>query len=293
MSRVNENLMRMTMVRATGCAMAMAVLFAMLPRTGMSQQIGIQTPFTSASDSFFERFGVSFGFQFPGGQGSGSRIVGYNGFSAGGPIRFSQGGFGSAIPQFGGYDPNASARTGFGYVTPGGGGFSLGFEFGQGSTRSLTNTTPGIVVQNGYGGTISSGAFRPFVTGVIPVTGQGGRIGQPDNAVTRAIQSGQLSSLPAQPEPEYRASDEPMTYSRQNSSAVQGDISVAEIKRQRALKRAALERELDELAEQVRQAEEAEDYRLARRLLRKMLTKIDAPQRRAELKSHLKSLHDK
>ncbi len=280
-------------VRRSVSFLIIGFIFSMLPEPGMSQQIGIQTPFTSASDSFFERFGVNFGFQFPGGQGSGSRIVGYNGFSAGGPVRFSQGGFGSAIPQFGGYDPNASARTGFGYLTPGGGGYSLGFEFGQGNTRSLTNTTPSIVVPNGFGGTISDGAFRPFVTGVIPVAGQGRPIYQPDNAVTRAIQSGQLSSLPSSSEPEYRAPDKPVTYSRQDSSAAQGDISVAEIKRQRALKLAALERELDELAEQVRQAEASEDYRLARRLLRKMLVKIEDPRRRAELKAHLKSLNDK
>jgi hypothetical protein len=42
-----------------------------------AQNINTQTPFTSVNDSYYENFGVNFGFSIPGGRGNGSRVVGY------------------------------------------------------------------------------------------------------------------------------------------------------------------------------------------------------------------------
>ena len=239
----------------------------------VAQQIGIQTPFNTARDSFYERMGINFGFQFAGGRGPGSRIVGYNPLTqtAGGPIVFSQNGFGSAIPPFGGYDPNTSGRFGYAYVRPDGGGYHLGFELGQGSTRSLTNQTPSIVVQNGFGGSVFDGSFRPFVTGVIPVTGAGMYVPRTvDNAVTRAIQSGQLNGTYERSSGgAERASQRPappVSYSRSDSSAQHGDISVAEIKRQREKAAERDRQEYLDLVDQLAEAESSGQYRLARKL---------------------------
>ncbi len=163
--------------------------------TASAQQILVSTPFTNVSDSFYERNGVNFGFSLPGGTGNGSRIVGYGPGGITPNIGFNQGSFGATIPPVGGYSPNSSARFGFGRIGNGGGGFSLGFELGKGSSRSISSTTPSLMVQNGGYGSLFHGTVSPFVTGVIPVIGSSGlQPGQIDNAVTRAINSGLLDS---------------------------------------------------------------------------------------------------
>lgn len=202
-----------------------------LPTLGLSQQIGVGVPFSGYNESGFERMGVQFGFSFPGGQGPGSRVVGLlpgGQLTSNGNLFFSQGGFGSAIPAFGGYDPNASGRFGFGRVSPGGGGFNLGFEMGKGNSRTMTHSSSSLMVQNGFGGSISSGQLSPFVTGWIPVSGNGGGL---DNGVTRAAGSGllNLSGLGQQTEtalPASAAPDPPPV----KSSAESGTASVRAIK---------------------------------------------------------------
>ena len=98
---------------------------------------------------------------------------------------------GGVLPPFGNSDPNGGLRTGFGF---GGGGVSgsLGFHFAQGSSRTMTSTTPSVTTMNGYPGSISSGTIRPFVTGVTPVVG-GYSYGKPttENASSRMFQSHQ------------------------------------------------------------------------------------------------------
>ncbi len=154
------------------------------------QQIGVTTPFTSVNDSYFERMGVSFGGRFGSPGGPGSRSFGFFGFNQG--PGFNQSSAASAIPPFGGYDPNSGARFGFSRLNPNGSGFSLNFDMAKGSSRSIVSAAPSLVVQNGFGGSITSGQFSPFVTGLIPVVGQSG---PPviDNGVTRALNSGRLS----------------------------------------------------------------------------------------------------
>ena len=74
------------------------------------------------------------------------------------------------MPPFGNFDPNAGLRTGVGF---GGGGVSgnLGLTFNQGSSRSISSTTPSLTTTNGYPGSITSQTMRPFVTGITPVVG--------------------------------------------------------------------------------------------------------------------------
>ncbi|MCH2183129.1 MAG: hypothetical protein MK108_14105 [Mariniblastus sp.] len=266
-------------------------------RSLTAQQIGISTPFTTARDSYYERMGVDFGFRLPGGRGPGSRIVGLmpNGqFTPNGNLIFRQGGMSSAIPPFGGYDPGANARFGFNYLNRGGGGFSLGFDFGKGSNRSMTTTTPSLVVQNGHGGSITDGVYRPFVTGVIPVIGNGQRPQPyfPDNAVTRAIQSG--VDLTA-PHPEDTPDEPATTPSLRHpfSSARTGDLSVTEIKAQKLRREAERKAEFNAQLELVQIAESNEDYRVARIHLRKAIRLCEDASQKERLQSHLQEIRSR
>lgn len=137
-----------------------------------AQYIGLGLPFQNATESYYQRTGVGFSFWLPGST-TGKGVVGLmpNGqFTPDGRIHFSQGGMGSALPPFGGYDPGADAHLGFAY-NGSGGGFRLNLALGQGTNRTLSHTTPSLVVPNGVPGWIYSGQWRPFVTGVYPVVG--------------------------------------------------------------------------------------------------------------------------
>lgn len=150
---------------------------------GQGTMIQTSTPFNSINNSFYERMGVDFGFSLQGGQGPGSRIVGaLPGNIATPNLNFSQNGIGSAVPQFGGYDPNANAQFGFS-VLDGGNRFSLGFDFGQGASTTHTNTTPTVVSHNGATGSVFDGTLQPFVTGLIPIIGRNRPVMQGFNVV--------------------------------------------------------------------------------------------------------------
>ena len=230
-----------------------------------AQQIGVSTPFNTYSDSYFENHGVGFGFTLPGGRGPGSRVVGFGPGGLSRNLTFRQGSAGSAIPAFGGFDPNASARFGFGRIGRNGGGFNLGFTLGKGSSRTLTSTTPSLIVQNGFGGVISDTINRPFVTGVFPVVGNGGVV---DNAVTRAIQSGQLDlsnlgNSESQSE-SYRSSESADSLVMSESSAQYGDESVSAIRARKAQRKTAEKALFDELAKVGLELEEQNNIRKAK-----------------------------
>jgi hypothetical protein len=245
------------------CALSLPIVSA--------QMIGVGTPMNGFGNSWYERQGVGFGFSLPGGQWGGSRVVGLlpNGqFNPTGHLQFTQGSFGSAIPTFGGYDPNAAGRFGFG-VGGQGGGFRLGLEFGKGSTRTITSTAPSLMVQNGAGGFISSGQWTPFVTGWIPVVGNYSGPQPIDNAVTRAVQSGQLrldnlgsrsyenSALPTE---SSSRSDESLT----RSTAETASESVAAIRATKAAEKEAVKQQLAELMAEYERHLAAGDRDLAR-----------------------------
>ena len=138
--------------------------------TAEAQMVQSSTPFQSFGSSFYEQSGVR--------------------WSLRGPNFFANSG-GGVVPPFGNPNPNAGLRTGFGF---GGGGVSgsLGFNFAQGSSRTMTSTTPSITTMDGYPGTITSQTIRPFVTGVTPVIG-GNAYGTPatDNVSSQMFNSRQ------------------------------------------------------------------------------------------------------
>ncbi len=77
---------------------------------------------------------------------------------------------GSGIPRFGGFQPNAGLSGGFG-VNNGGFGARLGFNFAQGSSRSMISNTPVVTGFNGVPFTFQNNVQRPFVTNLIPNVG--------------------------------------------------------------------------------------------------------------------------
>lgn len=275
-----------------------------------AQNINVSTPFTSLNDSFYENFGVNFGFGFRGGRGNGSRVVGYGPQGQLQPnIVFSQNGFAGTIPPFGGYSPNAGATFGFGNVGRNG-GYSLGFNFAQGSTRTSTTVAPSLTVQNGFGGSLISGQTRPFVTGMIPVVGGGvpgfsnvmpgygfdpgyRDIVPMDNGVTRAFRSGQLK-LGSRSQPTQRtAPSTPVTFSNKNSSALTGDLSVAQIKAERVKRMAARQRQFESTLAEAKQLESDKRYAEARVKYRAATKLTDDKRLRDQLKQIIKASRSK
>jgi hypothetical protein len=248
-----------------------------------AQQVAISTPFNRVNESFFERIGIGFGFDINGGR----NVVGLNPLgnpTANGRIPFRQNSVGAVAPAFGGFDANAAARTGFRIQ---GSGFSADLlgVFAQGSSRSIISDTPKIVIPNGGTGTISDTSQRPFVTGVIPIVGSNGGIiynvprpywptgpavsyTYPLHDTIRRYYANQ-EQLQKEGEAEYArdfalkrdAARKAAESSADVSSAAQGDLSVAEIRRQKTARDAAeAEKKNQELAiliERGRGAEEA------------------------------------
>jgi hypothetical protein len=120
--------------------------------------------------------------------GSGYSETGSVGWSLRGRNWFANfGGQGPLLPPFGGADPGAGLSGGFGF---GGGGVSgsLGFNFGQSSSRSIVSTTPSVTTMNGVPGSITSGVVRPFVIGFTPVVGDYAAAMAPHESATQAGQ---------------------------------------------------------------------------------------------------------
>lgn len=196
---------------------------------GAQPQVLVETPFQQTSNGFYENFGV-----------------GWN---------YSNGNFSINVPNgvrppFGMGDPNADARLSFNGTGSGGSRFGLNFTLGQGNTRTNSVTSPMIMLPNGGTGAIFDGSFRPFVTGFIPVVGDGGPF-VPATAAPRWVspiqqrlqqmaEEGTLETLGqstaarsvAAATPKDRAKRRQK--SRAVSSAARGDLSVAEIRRLQA-----------------------------------------------------------
>ena len=117
-----------------------------------AQMVTVGTPFQSVGDSFFE----------------GTNL----GWSLNGPNFFATFNGGGAAPPFGGYNPNAGIQGGFGFN---GGPFSGGLNFNaaQGASRTFTSVTPMVTTLNGQPGYFTQSVQRPFVTGVVPIVGNG------------------------------------------------------------------------------------------------------------------------
>jgi hypothetical protein len=241
-----------------------------------AQNIGISTPFTSAGASYFESTGISWGFGIPARGGNvmgltpGGQLTPHIGFSWNG---------GNIAPQFGGYNPNAGAR-----LDIQGRNFSLGLSMAKGASRSLVSQAPSIMVQNGQGGFLFSGQSTPFVTGMIPVIGD-----QPlDNAVTRALQSGQLD-LTYRPE-EVKPADEAPLLHHSKSSATQGSASIASIRQEKDRKARENQAKCQALIAEAKQLLESNRRSMARNKLRQALELTESQELKKLIRTEIEAL---
>lgn len=151
------------MILVFGCAVS---------RSARAQMVHASAPFPSIGSSYHESTSI------------GWSIWGQNWFA-------NFGGGGPLLPPFGG-TAGGGLSGGFGF---GGGGVSgnLGFNFAQGSSRSISSTTPSLTTMNGFPGSMSSGVVRPFVVGLTPIVSDY-PVANPSNT-TAQIGQQQLSSL--------------------------------------------------------------------------------------------------
>ena len=192
----------------------------------------VETPFNSASSSFYENIGVSWGLQ------------GRGWFA-------NSGGAGGGIPSgFGGFDPNAQATLGAGFR---GNGFSGGFRMtaGQGSDSTLITGTPGVMVPSGGMGFFSDVQQRPFVLGIVPVVGE-----SVSPLRWRLERMAELGNSPGAGGASVSGSKgNTGGGSSSSSTAERGDLSIAAIKAQQAAEEAAKAGEIAELLAKARELE--------------------------------------
>jgi general secretion pathway protein D len=180
-------------------------------------QVTIEVRFITVSDRFFERIGIDFDFniddnthlnrfidQIPTPQGSAPLSPfddDYRSFAVGltptGPTadldyRFNQGGFTTAVPQFGGFDAGSAANFGFAILSDIEVFFLL--QAAQGDDRTNVLQAPKVTLFNGQQATIIDSSFRPFVTSVVPVVGDFAAAHQP---VIVVLSEGTMMSVQA------------------------------------------------------------------------------------------------
>ena len=92
-------------------------------------------------------------------------------------LQFTQGGFESTIPQFGGFDAGTAANFGFAILSDIEAFFVI--QAVQGDTRTNVLQAPKVTLFNGQQAFISDTSQTPFVTSVIPVVGDFAAAQQP------------------------------------------------------------------------------------------------------------------
>ena len=279
------------MLRSSGW-MVLLLASCMVPVSGISQQVTVTTPLVGVNDSFYEHFNLGWGFQRN--WGGGSWFVNF-----GGPM--------VALPQFGGFNPANGLFFGLGTV---GNGFQINGTASTGSDRTMTMSAPSVTMMNGARGNIFSGEIRPFVTGLIPVVGDGGivpyasypQFGYAPAPLVVSPLSQRLERLRNEPlanrtkNASGRAHDSleldggasevtPVVASSRSSSAERGDISVAEIRRLQALEDEAKQKELKALIAGAREAERAGQLALARIRYKQAAARADGELRRELLEA--------
>ena len=180
-------------------------------------QVTIEVRFITVSDRFFERIGIDFDFniddnthlnrfvdQIPTSTASAPLSPfddDFKSFAVGltptGPTadldyRFSNGGFVTAIPQFGGFDAGSAANFGFAILSDIEVFFLL--QAAQGDDRTNVLQAPKVTLFNGQQATIIDSSFRPFVTSVVPVVGDFAAAYQP---VIVVLSEGTMMSVQA------------------------------------------------------------------------------------------------
>lgn len=241
-----------------------------------AQQTALVVPQGFVSDSFYQSIGINWGLR---------------GNGPGGGWFFNNGG-GAPPPAFGGFVPGSGATFGFGANGPHG-GYRFTIFGSQGSTRSFTSNSALLTLPNGGVGSIQAGSWVPFVTGWVPVVGDGQPlvVRSPLQERLERLQAGETSS------PSPRSNTRPattatvdrevapakfvaisqggagkLTPTHANSSANHGDISVAEIRRQNALadeaRQEEISREVTRLLAQGQDAEQQGKFGAARMFYR-------------------------
>jgi hypothetical protein len=124
---------------------------AVVAAEATAQQATISTPMRNVNDSFFERIGMSWGFNFNG-------------------INAQFGNANLANPQFGRPDAGAGLTSGFS-IRNGANNASFNFGMAQGSRRSMVTQTPSVTMMNGQSGFFSDTSQSPFVISYVPVVG--------------------------------------------------------------------------------------------------------------------------
>jgi general secretion pathway protein D len=162
-------------------------------------QVTIEVRFITLSDRFFERIGVDFDFNIDDNTGLNNFIdllvnppsgpfddnnhaitIGLGATGQPTPtldLQFSQGGFASTRPQFGGFDPNTAGQFGFAILSDIEAFFVL--EAAQGDDRTNVLQAPKVTLFNGQTAFVSDTSQRPFVISVIPVVGDFAAAQQP------------------------------------------------------------------------------------------------------------------
>lgn len=148
-------------------------------------QVTIEVKFITLNDTFFERMGVDFDLriddnvrQLPQDDQGPSAVVGLSSaVSATNPfpvtadfdIAFSQDGFGSATPPFGGFSPETGGSLGFAILSD----LEMFFfmNAAQGDQRTNILQAPRVTMFDGSFASINDTISRPFVTSLIPVVG--------------------------------------------------------------------------------------------------------------------------
>ncbi|MCC6126057.1 MAG: hypothetical protein IT426_13925 [Pirellulales bacterium] len=130
----------------------LALLFSLLSALPLySQQITVGTPFNSLNEGYYQRYGIAWGLNWPGG--------------------FARFGMPNhAVPPFGHFDPSGGLQSGWRFGNRNFNG-NIFLSAAQGSYRSFTSQTPFVTVMNGYPGAFYDVTISPFVVGFTPVVG--------------------------------------------------------------------------------------------------------------------------
>ncbi len=178
-------------------------------------QVTIEVRFITLSDSFFERIGIDFDFEV---DDNSKQIAGQNpilpddtgpsiafGLDPSGQptvdfdYAFTQGSFGSTVPQFGGFDASTAADFGFAILSDIEVFFLL--QASQGDQRTNVLQAPKVTLFNGQTGFVSDTSQQPFVMSVIPVVGDFAAAHQP---VVVVLSEGTSLSVQAVVSPDRR-----------------------------------------------------------------------------------------
>jgi general secretion pathway protein D len=177
-------------------------------------QVTIEVRFITLNDRFFERIGIDFDFNIEDNSG---QIAGQNPIirdrnrstsfgldPTGAPTvdfdyQFRQNSFGSALPQFGGFDAATAADFGFAILSDIEVFFLL--QAAQGDDRTNVLQAPKVTLFNGQMGFLTDSSQRPFVTSVIPVVGDFAAAHQP---VVVVLSEGTSLSVQAVVSPDRR-----------------------------------------------------------------------------------------